>query len=51
MAGANRASSLASRPIRIVFLDEVDRFPTSAGTEGDPVALARKERLLSGTVR
>jgi phage terminase large subunit GpA-like protein len=42
MAGANSASSLASRPIRIVFLDEVDRFPTSAGTEGDPVSLAKK---------
>jgi len=35
MAGANSASSLASRPIRIVFLDEVDRFPTSAGREDD----------------
>ena len=43
MAGANSASSLASRPIRIVFLDEVDRFPTSAGTEGDPVSLAKKK--------
>ena len=42
MAGANSASSLASRPIRIVFLDEVDRFPASAGTEGDPVSLAKK---------
>ena len=31
MAGANSASSLASRPIRIVFMDEVDRFPASAG--------------------
>jgi phage terminase large subunit GpA-like protein len=30
MAGANSASSLASRPIRIVFMDEVDRFPASA---------------------
>jgi len=29
MAGANSASSLASRPIRIVFMDEVDRFPAS----------------------
>jgi phage terminase large subunit GpA-like protein len=25
-----------------VFLDEIDRFPASAGTEGDPVALAIK---------
>lgn len=39
MAGANSPSSLASRPIRIVFCDEVDRYPASAGAEGDPVAL------------
>lgn len=42
MAGANSPSSLASRPIRIVFLDEVDRYPFSAGAEGDPVALVWK---------
>lgn len=42
MTGANSPSSLASRPIRIVLCDEVDRYPASAGTEGDPVMLARK---------
>ena len=42
MAGANSAASLASRPIRIVALDEIDRYPLSAGTEGDPVMLAIK---------
>ena len=42
MAGANSPASLASRPIRIVLCDEVDRYPSSAGTEGDPVSLARK---------
>jgi len=42
MAGANSPSSLASRPIRIVLADEVDRFPLSAGTEGDPVTLVTK---------
>lgn len=42
VAGANSASSLASRPIRVLLADEVDRYPASAGTEGDPVALARK---------
>ena len=40
--GANSPSSLASRPCRIILCDEVDRYPLSAGTEGDPVALARK---------
>ena len=42
MAGANSPASLASRPIRDVLCDEVDRYPVSAGTEGDPVNLARK---------
>nr|BDD46851.1 terminase [bacterium] len=42
MAGANSPSSLASRPIRIVLLDEEDRYPVSAGTEGDPGSLAQK---------
>lgn len=40
--GANSPSSLASRPVRNVFCDEVDRYPVSAGTEGDPVSLAKK---------
>lgn len=42
MSGANSPASLASRPIRVLLLDEVDRFPTSAGEEGDPVNLAIK---------
>jgi phage terminase large subunit GpA-like protein len=42
MAGANSPSSLASRPIRIVLLDEEDRYPVSAGSEGDPGSLAQK---------
>lgn len=40
--GANSPSSLASRPVRVVLCDEVDRYPTSAGSEGDPVKLAKK---------
>ena len=42
IAGSNSPSSLASRPIRIVLADEIDRYPPSAGSEGDPVSLARK---------
>ena len=38
--GANSPSGLASRPIRITLLDEVDRFPGSAKEEGNPVELA-----------
>lgn len=42
LSGANSAASLASRPIRVVLCDEVDRYDVSAGTEGDPVSLASK---------
>lgn len=42
IAGANSAASLASRPIRVLLCDEVDRYPPSAGTEGDPITLGRK---------
>ena len=42
IAGANAPSGLASRPIRILLCDEVDRYPQSAGSEGDPVKLAEK---------
>lgn len=40
MAGANAPSGLAGRPRRVVLLDEEDRFPASAGSEGDPASLA-----------
>lgn len=42
VAGANSPASLASRPIRDVLADEIDRYPASAGAEGDPLALAFK---------
>lgn len=42
LAGSNSPASLASRPIRIVLFDECDRYPHSAGDEGDPMALAKK---------
>ncbi len=42
IAGANSPASLASRPIRVLLCDEVDRYPVSAGTEGDPLSLAMK---------
>jgi phage terminase large subunit GpA-like protein len=42
LVGANSPSSLASRPIRVLLADEVDRYPPSAGSEGDPLALTIK---------
>jgi phage terminase large subunit GpA-like protein len=43
VVGANSPSGLASRPVRIVVADEVDRF--SPTTEGDALALAAKRQL------
>lgn len=42
IVGSNSAAGLASRPIRVVLADELDRWPSSAGTEGDPLRLAEK---------
>ena len=40
--GANSPTELAGRPVRYIFMDEIDRFPVSAGTEGDPLHLAER---------
>ena len=42
MVGANSPAGLAMRPIRLVLADEVDRYPVTAGREGNPLALAWK---------
>lgn len=42
IVGANAPAGLAARPIRILACDEVDRYPASAGVEGDPISLAQK---------
>jgi phage terminase large subunit GpA-like protein len=40
IAGANSAASLSARAIRVLFLDETDRYGASAGSEGNPIQLA-----------
>lgn len=42
VAGANSAADLRSMPVRFLFLDEVDAYPSDVDEEGDPVALAIK---------
>ncbi len=42
--GANSPSKLASRPIRYLIRDEVDKFPRWSGQEADPIKLS-DERL------
>ncbi len=45
IVGANAPSGLARSAIRLLLLDEVDRYPASAGVEGDPVKLAEKRTI------
>jgi phage terminase large subunit GpA-like protein len=42
MVGATSPTGLASYPAKRIMLDEVDRYPASAGTEGDPISLVKK---------
>lgn len=42
IAGANTPTSLSSRGGAILYEDEVDRYPLSAGVEGDPLTIARR---------
>lgn len=41
-ASSHKPDELAARAIKFLFLDEIDRFATSAGVEGDPIGLAIK---------
>ena len=40
IAGANSPAGLAARSIRVLLCDEIDRYPPSARSEGDPLLLA-----------
>ena len=40
--GANSPTDLSSRPERIILCDEIDKYPPSAGSEGDPLKLAEE---------
>lgn len=44
IVGSNSPAGLASRAIKGLMADEVDRYPDSAGTEGDPLLLAQKRQ-------
>lgn len=39
IAGSNSPAGLASRPKRVLFFDEVDRYQEEAGNEGDPISI------------
>lgn len=40
--GANSPSALASKAIKYLFLDEVDKYPGASKKEADPIRLARE---------
>lgn len=42
LIGANSPSNLASRPVRYVFFDEIDKFPKWSGDEASPISLAEE---------
>lgn len=42
ISGANSPSSLASKAIKYLFLDEVDKYPAASRKEADPISLARE---------
>ena len=42
ITSAGSPGNLARRAIRFLFCDEVDKYPATAGSEGNPVSLARK---------
>jgi phage terminase large subunit GpA-like protein len=42
IVSANSPTGLASWPAKRILLDEVDRYPASAGDEGDPISLVKK---------
>jgi phage terminase large subunit GpA-like protein len=44
LSGANSPSGLASKPVRFVLFDEVDKFPVNAGKEADPRELAKERQ-------
>jgi phage terminase large subunit GpA-like protein len=51
LVGANAPSNLARRSIQYLFCDEVDKYPVSAGSEGDPIDLARERTVTYGSRR
>lgn len=42
LVGSNSPSSLASKAIKYLMLDEVDKYPGNTKKEADPIALARE---------
>ena len=48
IGGANSAASLASRSVRLLVLDEIDRYPAELPGEGSTIAIALKRTTAYG---
>jgi len=44
IAAAGSPGNLAALPIRFLLCDEIDKYPASSGSEGDPISLALKRQ-------
>jgi phage terminase large subunit GpA-like protein len=42
LSGANSPASLASRPVRFVLFDEIDKYPGASKKEADPISLGEE---------
>jgi phage terminase large subunit GpA-like protein len=51
IGGANSAASLASRSVRLLVLDEIDRYPPELPGEGNTIAIALKRTTSYGRRR
>jgi phage terminase large subunit GpA-like protein len=51
LVGSQAPGNLARRSIRVLLLDELDKYPDSAGKEGDPTKLAIERTATFGSRR
>jgi phage terminase large subunit GpA-like protein len=51
LVGANAPGNFARRSIRYFFADEIDKYPASAGKEGDPIGLGDERTVTYGSRR
>lgn len=48
LEGANSPANLASKPVRYLLLDEVDKYPGASKKEADPIRLAKERTKTFG---
>ena len=51
LVGANSASSLAFRAVRVLILDEIDRYPSELAKEGSTLAIVKRRTQTYGRRR